>query len=61
MPVVEASLTLSFLYQYQYARALEGFYSGGGALGIFPNFFPGRAKSGEIFFPLKTNKTILSC
>ena len=40
-----------------YPWASEGFFQGGHS-GIFPKFFHGEAKSGEIWFlPLKTKKT----
>ena len=39
--------------------ASEGFFPGGDHQGIFPKFFQGGEKSGEIgFFPLETKKTI---
>jgi len=40
--------------------ASEGFFPGGGQYGIFSNFFPEGAKSGEIWFlPLEIEKRTL--
>jgi len=42
------------------AWASEGFFPGGGQQGIFPKFFPGGDKSGEIWLlPLEIEKLFL--